>query len=577
MTFRIGSAVVGAGALLVGAPAGAQQAAPTCEAGGAPVHFTGTVTTADARTYEELPFTVAAGTTRVEVAYDWHEHGPTEGPVETVLDLGLWDGDGFRGWSGSRGGRVAAGQEPVFVQPDVAARGYHPGPIRPGEWFVDLGIAAVAPLGADWEVTVTCTAPTVGAPFRPDPVDPAHVADPDPGWYHGDLHMHGHHSNARAPAWEGIVDAARAAGLDFLPITEYVTGQHWDELGAVQRANPDLLVWPGREVITYFGHANVHGETRSVLEYRHGHRGVRLADIQRASLADGALFQVNHPDAFPPPLTGFCRGCYFELGHDIDWSAVDAIEVVNGPILASSADIGAPGLPVFIQNPFTQAAIERWEALLRAGHRITAVSGSDSKGVEDEVDRRGYGSSATAVYAEELSRAALADAVRAGHAYIRTRGVDESPEIELTGSAGGRIAMMGDTLVADAAELTLTVRGGTGQVATILRDGEPWGFPVAVDADPFTFSWTADRVGATTFWRVDVADLQSLTAITNPIFLTGAAPPEPPASSPTTAEPSPGGGALPRTGGGAPPGAGVLLLVAAGALLRRRRNERTFG
>ena len=33
-------------------------------------------------------------------------------------------------------------------------------------------------------------------------------------------------------------------------VTEYVTGRHWDTLGAVQRANPDLVIWPGREVIT---------------------------------------------------------------------------------------------------------------------------------------------------------------------------------------------------------------------------------------------------------------------------------------------------------------------------------------
>ena len=55
--------------------------------------------------------------------------------------------DGFRGWSGSRGGRVSTGQEPVFVQPDTAARGYVPGPIDTGTWNVDLGLAASARRG----------------------------------------------------------------------------------------------------------------------------------------------------------------------------------------------------------------------------------------------------------------------------------------------------------------------------------------------------------------------------------------------------------------------------------------------
>ncbi len=304
-----------------------------CAPGGPPVTFTGTVASADAKTYRELEFDVADGTTRIEVTYDWTESGPAPAQTATVLDLGLWDADGFRGWSGSRGGRTSTGQAPIFVQPDVAARGYEPGPIPVGRWFVDLGIANVAPLGATYTATVTCSAPAVGAPFQPDPVDPIHVADAAPGWYHGDLHVHSFHSNANAPSHEEVVDTARAAGLDFVPITEYVTGQHWGELGPVQRANPDVVVWPGREIITYFGHAIALGETPSVLEYRHGHEGVSLAAIQQATLADGALFQVAHPDFFPPPFGAFCRGCYFELGSTIDWSRVDTIEVLTGPVV----------------------------------------------------------------------------------------------------------------------------------------------------------------------------------------------------------------------------------------------------
>jgi hypothetical protein len=339
----------------------------------------------------------------------------------------------------------------------------------------------------------------------------------------------------------------------------------------VQRANPDVVVWPGREIITYFGHANALGETPSVLEYRHGHDGVSLADIQARTVADGALFQVNHPEFFPPPLGSFCRGCYFELGDEIDWAAVDTFEVLTGPILVAPSDIGAPAGGELFQNPFVQPAIDRWEGLLRQGFDITAVSGSDSKGVEDDPERRGYGSSATAVYAAELSRPALADALRAGRAYVRTRGVDESPEVELTAVApDGTTAMTGDTLVADTAVLGVTVRGGLGQTITVLRDGEPVGLPVPVTSDPFTHRLPIARTAGSgplgTFWRVDVADLRSLTAITNPIFLAGAG--DPPATAPTpTSPPAP----LPRTGGGelALLGPGAALVVA-GLLLRRR-------
>ena len=565
------------------------QTDPACAPGGDPVELDGSVAPEANRTYLELPVDVAEGTTRVEVTYDWQESGPAPGQSATVIDLGLWDtdgagtADGFRGWSGSRAGRISDDdQEPVFVQPDVASRGYRPGPIDAGTWTVDLGFGNVGPLGATWQVTVTCTSPDVGDPFEADPVDPEHVANDAAGWYDGDFHMHGYHSNARAPEWQEMVDTARATGLDFLPITEYVTGQHWDELGAVQRANPDVVLWPGREIITYFGHASALGETPSVLEFRHGHEGASLREIQDLTLDDGALFQVNHPDFFPPPLGPFCRGCFFELGDAVDWSRVDTIEVLTGPVLFSPTDLGAPEGGELLPNPFTQAAIDRWESLLRLGFDITAVSGSDSKGVEDEPERRGWGSSATAVFAEELSRPALIEALRAGHAYVRTRGVDDSPEVELTGVApDGSTAIMGDTLVADTAELTVTVRGGNGQSITVLRDGEPVGDPIPVTSDPFTTTFTAFRADGAgrlgTFWRIDVADSRSLTAITNPIFLTGAGPaPAPPPGAIGTAAPTPapttGQGQLPRTGGTTSPAVAALalLLVGTGLVLVKR-------
>ena len=583
-----GLAVVAAATVAaVGANASAQTSR-ACAPGGPAVEITGSVAAAEARSYRELPVEVAEGTTRIEVSYDWEESGPAPGQSATVIDLGLWDtdgagaADGFRGWSGSRAGRAGTDQPPVFVQPDVAARGYRPGPIDAGTWTVDLGFGNVGPGGATWEVTVTCTSPTVGTAFEPDPVDATHVADPGPGWYHGDFHMHGYHSHARAPEWQEMIDTARATGLDFLPITEYVTGQHWDELGPIQRSNPDVVLWPGREIITYFGHASALGETPSVLEYRHGFEGASMADIQARTLADDALFQVNHPDFFPPPLSPFCRGCFFELGDVVDWSRVDTIEVLTGPMLFSPTDLGAPAGTELLPNPFVQAAIDRWEGLLRLGFRITAVSGSDSKGVEAEPERRGWGSSATAVYAEELSRPALADALRAGHAYVRTRGVDGSPEVELTAEApDGTTAMMGDTLVADTASMTVTVRGGQGQTVTILRDGDAVGAPVPVTSDPFTHTFDAARTAESgplgTFWRVDVADTRSLTAITNPIFLTGAGDP-PPAPVPATGGPgAPAPGAtqeLPRTGTSSSPAlAGIALVLAAvGLVLLRARR-----
>jgi hypothetical protein len=434
---------------------------------------------------------------------------------------------------------VSSGQPPAFVQQDVAERGYIPGVIQPGTWHVEIGVAAVtpSPAGATWTATVTCSAPAVGAPFVAQPVDKTHVASPNPGWYHGDFHMHGRHSNNNAPDWPGIVALAREENLDFLPITDYVTGQHWDELGPVQAANPDLVIWPGREIITYYGHANALGETPGVLDYRHGFEDVTLRGIQAATRADGALFQVNHPTIFPGPVfANFCRGC--ELQDDevmLDWDAVDTMEVLTGPALVSSDDVGLPGLPVMIQNPFMQPAIDLWHEQLLAGHKITGVSGSDSKGVDspEERERTGYGTSATAVYARQLSRPALIEAVKGGHAYVRTLGVDESPALELSAQTpDGQTGTFGDRLVAETATITVTVTGGEGQLLLLTRNGQTVGAPVPIDADPFTHTFTADRTDDEgplgTFWRVDTQTLSPaplLTTIGNPVFLTDLAIP----------------------------------------------------
>ena len=510
-----------------------------CEPGGAVVRHAGRVTGADARTYRVLPFDVVAGTTRVEVSYGWRDDavGPARVPstplTQTVLDLGLWDRDGyratagFRGWSGSRQGKAHDGQAPVYVQADKAERGYLPGTIDAGRWWADLGIAAVGPTGAEWWVEVRCLAPVTGPPPVARPVDPTHVANPDPGWYFGDFHMHGYHSAGNAPTWPEFVARARQSGLDFLPVTEYVTSAHWDELGAIQEANPDLLVWPGREIITYFGHVNALGETRSVLDWRHGFEDVNLRDIQTATRQDGALFQVNHPTFFPGPLfQNFCRGCEFELQDEIDWNAVDTIEVVTGPAEVNPSDVGAPSTQPSGPNPFTFTALDLWQRLLREGHRITAVSGSDSKGnesTEAERIRRGYGSSATVVRADALSRPALVDAIRRGHAYVAAKGRAGSPELRMTATtADGQTGIFGDTLHADTAAVSVSVKGGSANVLVISRNG----FPVAtvpVLADDFSHTFTAfrapDEGPLGTFWRVDTMVAKSFTTIGNPIFL----------------------------------------------------------
>jgi hypothetical protein len=513
--FVVCSAVAAAPASAAPAPATARAVVPTC--GAQKIVLTGTATPDQVKTYHLEPFRVPAGTARIEVGYRWT-------PVDQgVLDLGLWDATGtkgpraFRFWSGSRQGRLDKHMPPVEVTPNRDERTVVERRIMPGRWHVEVGYADVrAPL--DWQVEVRCPSGRQAPPHVPDPVDPTHVARPEPGWYAGDFHLHAYHSSPDGPTREEMVRDAEAAGLDIIPVTEYVTPSHWDWLGATQRKHPDVLIWPGREVITYFGHMIVLGETPSVVEHRVGYDGIRLGDIQRKAEADGALVSIAHPTIFPPETFGsYCRGCYFQLWDQVDWSSTNLIEVVTS---GSVAEIGGQEVP----NPFVRTAIEKWESLLRDGHRLTAVSGSDDKSGKD------YGDTITMVHASKLSRSAVDEALREGHAYVRGLGRRSPARMDLTAVTGdGKTAQMGDALVASGAILQITVEHADGTQLAIRRDGADVR-RVPVTGEHFRFQMPIERSGDSgplgTFWGAEVLDTTTYPGtevpvlIANPVFLT---------------------------------------------------------
>ena len=250
---------------------------------------------------------------------------------------------------------------------------------------------------------------------------------------------------------------------------------------------------------------------------------IRLRAIQRDTKNDGALFQVNHPTIFPGPVfRNLCRGCEFELGRNIDWAQVDTIEVLTGPVLVGADQLGLPDVGAEIENPFMPSAIDLWESLLKRGFHIAPVSGSDSKGVEP--DGRRWATSATAVYSSALSRPALKEAVRDGHTYVRTRGVDASPEVEVVMTSG---TQHGDRrrhrprrprqALGDGARAGRTSCSSCPGTAT--RSASP----IPITSSPFTYTVDVDRVGTSgplgTFFRFDTADLQSLTTIGGAVFL----------------------------------------------------------
>lgn len=532
------------------------QGLKICQPGEDTVVITGQVAGEVAKTYFQNPFYVHPDSKRVEVSYQWTDINPsqstgTDPNDTTVMDLAVWDqrgykdAAGFRGWSGDRQGRIDRSQAPVFIEKGAAERGYTAGPVEAGTWYAEIGVAIASNNGAEYEIRVDCYDTDSVDPVAPDPVDPNFVANPNPGWYHGDFHMHGYHSNPNgADAFE-MATVSRDAGLDIIFYTDYVVVSHWDQIGSAQEANPDMLFYPGREIITYSGHANTLGETRGLVEYRHGFEGENIGDMQQRAIDAGALFQVNHPKQFAiEGIENLCRGCQWNYEDETDWSQVHTMELLTGPAIVSSDQVGAPSSPGSIQNPFMQLSIDYWTEKLQEGFKITAVSGSDSKGAESgaDVNYKGYGANATAVLADSLSQAAVREAILGGRTIIKTLGSDESPHIELEAfTADESITYGGEIVLAEGntATLRLTVTDAQFENLVLYRNGTAQGAPTIVSSDPFVHEIEIGRDTASegplgTWWYYQITSnsttLQGQTvppgiirAIGNPVYLTAPA------------------------------------------------------
>jgi hypothetical protein len=520
----------GAGAHAVGAPAAATALGPASCPGAAiePTEvITGEFGSELQGSFVLLPFQVPAGTTAVRVKYCWD---PGLGPfVRHTLDLGLYGPRAvpgalygpreFRGWGGSSHPDVTVSNEGFSAEeqyvavprghvPGKTTRGFAPGPIPPGEWAVELGVAAVITqeLGdADgkvgWRVEIELSSDPAYAdePYEPAPYDstPARAA---PGWYAGDMHVHAEHSalgDATMTETFGFAfgpPGPDGAGLDYIMLSDYVVPVAWGEIGRRQHAFPGRLIGRSAEVITYRGHTNNHASARYV-DYRTGpvlerehdgtlvpKRGPRpprelFADVHAA----GGFTQINHPTIFPsdnPFFQQFCRGCPWDYTDaETDWSQVDAVEISTGP---------PPP-----QNPYTRQAIAFWERALDLGHKIAAVGSSDSHNAGRTAGflspQAPVGTATTVVHADELSEQGIRRGVQRRRTYVKLVG-NSGPDLRFTVTVPRRNdkrgkkavrGMIGDTVRGTEAGFSARVLGGHDPakpdplVLTVSRDGRP--------------------------------------------------------------------------------------------------------
>ncbi|MGW7204828.1 CehA/McbA family metallohydrolase [Streptomyces sp. NPDC054837] len=443
-----------------------------------------------------VPVEVPSGVREIKVSYTYDRPSVPAGTAGNALDIGIFDergtelgGQGFRGWSGGA-------RSEFFLRADDATPGYLPGRVRAGTWHIALGPYTVAPQGLSYEITVTLTYGEQGAVAEPA-YPPERAKGRGRAWYRGDCHLHSWYSDGRRTPAE-IAALARAAGLDFINTSEHNTHAahpHW-----AGEAGDDLLIMLGEEVTTRNGHVVALGtDPGTFVDWRYRARDHRFGRFARRIRKAGGLVVPAHPHAT-------CIGCNWKFG----FGEADAVEVWNGPY-----------------TPDDEVALADWDGMLVASVRegrdwIPAMGNSDAHRDPDVV-----GLPQTVVHADDLSREAIQEGIRAGRSYVA-----ESKNVSLSFTAtggkgehagiGGRLEVAADTPVTVRLEVSgaprCTVRFVTDQ--GVLFTGGP--LPVAGSG---VFEWRTTPAYAA-YVRAELRHETAagplpgaLAAFTNPIFL----------------------------------------------------------
>jgi len=463
--------------------------------------LSGTVRGRDHETYKEVPFNVPPGVTRLSVEFSY-----TGKELRTTIDLGIFDGERFRGWSGGN-------KSQFTLAVTDATPSFLPGPIRPGRWFLLLGVPNIRASvesrftakiffgrRGDAASTDSYTIPTV-------PIGPA--------WYRGDLHMHTGHSDGSCLSQSGArvpcpvfktIEAAVERGLDFIAITDHNTTSQFDAMRELRVYFDRVLLIPGREITTFQGHANVFGPV-DFIDFRLGSKTVKdTGALQEQVKALQGLISINHPMSQSGES---CMGCGWTAA--TDYRGIDAVEAVNGGDEAGTAF---------------------WDDLIRRGFRITGIGGSDNHDAGKPLGAAGsIGYPETVVRAQELSQDAILSGLRAGHVFLDLQGSKDrllectASTVDPTGKTAGGKAEMGDPLVAGRGEtvrVSVHIAHAPGDLVEMIQDGRKGAQGSAksiAGADSvLSFDWPSD--GGRHWLRFAVRTPENQTVLLgNPIYI----------------------------------------------------------
>jgi hypothetical protein len=458
----------------------------------------GKVAGAQNKTYLEIPFDVPARVHRISVdfSYTGKEH-------KTALDLGIADPERFRGYSGGNKSHFTIGESD-------ATPSYLPGPIPAGKWELLISVPNIRSTEqSEFRAEVRFNSSVEDRGFALAPLKTG------TRWYRGDLHMHTAHSDGSCASQSGnrvpcpvflTAQSAAASGLDFIAITDHNATSQYEAMRELQPYFDQLLLIPGREITTFWGHFNIFGVTQYI-DYRAAGQGGRsVNDILREVRAAGAIASINHADS---PGGEICMGCKWEPPVPVDMSLFTGVEVINGGRPLSSADF--------------------WDRQLSGGIQLTAIAGSDSHNGSAKAGEKGaIGNPTTVVEASELSVPAILEGIRRGRVFVdltaspdkildlRARDATASTE-EWTPMGGSLQASKGRTIA-----VRLHIIGCPGSEAHLFLDGHEIGTLAPLRSqtgrEVLSFQWASD--GQPHWLRAEVRDAKgTLQLLSNPIYI----------------------------------------------------------
>jgi hypothetical protein len=492
-----------------------------------------------------LPFVVPAGTAEIQV-----EH--SEAPSGAILDWGVNDESGYRGWGGGL-------TDTLVINAHAASRCYVPGPLTPGTWSVVVGKALL--LGdkpVTYHVVVTLRdAATLAPQTDRSPYVPVAPLRTGRRWYAGDLHTHSTESGDAGDSLDQLVTFAASMGLDFVEVSDHNTITQMDFFNAEQAKHQNILLVPGEEWTTYHGHGNGIGATHWV-DHKIGQPGVTIQSSLEGFAAQGAVFSINHPGL---ALGNACLGCAWTF-NGFDPELVGGVEIES----RGYSDLG------FV---FSGAAMALWEDLSADGVHAAALGGSDDHQAGMTGETSHISNPTTYVLADELSAAGILQGIKERRTFVKLNSPAD-PAIDLESS----VEPIADTVTASSTVLKATVTGADASAGAQFRwiENGVLGDFMDVTSDPFVVELSAtphasgaDRV------RAEVFVAGKPTTVTSYLWLqagpapagasSGSSAPEAASSSGCSAAPS-----APRgLGLGALSATALAVLV---SLQRRRRSAR---